>query len=59
MWNLIHKRAYSLKARLRGHNNDVMACAWSPDGALLATASHDTLVLIWDPFTQEKILALG
>nr|CAB3267768.1 WD repeat and SOCS box-containing protein 1 [Phallusia mammillata] len=59
VWKLIHKRSFELALRLRGHNNDVVACSWSPDGALLATASHDTTAIVWDPFTGSQIALLA
>ncbi|XP_041882420.1 WD repeat and SOCS box-containing protein 1 [Corvus kubaryi] len=40
---------YSMLRKLEGHHNDVVACEFSPDGALLATASYDTRVYVWDP----------
>ena len=33
---------------LRGHANNVTDVAWSPDDALLASASLDNLVFVWD-----------
>uniref|UniRef100_H2ZJA7 SOCS box domain-containing protein n=1 Tax=Ciona savignyi TaxID=51511 RepID=H2ZJA7_CIOSA len=59
LWRLPYKRSYQKLRQLRGHHNDVVSCSWSPDGALLATASHDTTVIIWDPFSAEQILVLG
>ncbi|KAL8658136.1 MAG: hypothetical protein Q9202_007626 [Teloschistes flavicans] len=39
-----------------GHMGDITALAWSPNGALLATAASDRKILIWDTKTQ-KIIA--
>lgn len=38
-----------------GHQGDVTALAWSPNGALLATAGLDKSLVLWDTRTQ-KIL---
>ncbi|KAG9241449.1 WD40-repeat-containing domain protein [Calycina marina] len=39
-----------------GHNGDVTALDWSPNGAMLATAGKDRQVLLWESNTQ-KIIA--
>ncbi|KAL9037624.1 MAG: hypothetical protein Q9214_005622, partial [Letrouitia sp. 1 TL-2023] len=39
-----------------GHLGDITALAWSPNGALLATAGSDKRILLWETRTQ-KILA--
>ena len=39
---------------LKGHTSCVKAVAWSPDGARLATCSHDKTVAIWDAVTGEQ-----
>ena len=44
--------------KLDGHHHDVCSCDFSPDGALLATASYDTRVVVWDPHTCTKLLEL-
>ena len=41
---------------LTGHTDEVTGLAYSPDGALLATASHDGKVFLWDAATGEKRL---
>lgn len=50
---------YTLIRKLEGHHNDVVSCEFSPDGALLATASYDTRVIVWDPHTATILLELG
>ncbi|QBD81663.1 WD40 repeat domain-containing protein [Ktedonosporobacter rubrisoli] len=40
-------------ATLQGHTEQVYATKWSPDGNLLATASEDQSVLIWDIKAQK------
>ncbi|KAG7141487.1 Minichromosome loss protein 1 like [Verticillium longisporum] len=44
------QRAFS-----NGHLGDITALAWSPNGALLATAAKDGKVLIWETKTQSVI----
>lgn len=41
-------KAHTSLHKLEGHNHDVCSCNFSPDGSLVATASYDTSVLIWD-----------
>lgn len=38
-----------------GHMGDVTALAWSPNGALLATAGKDRKILLWETKTQNII----
>ncbi|KAM0397353.1 hypothetical protein HYE67_004765 [Fusarium culmorum] len=38
-----------------GHLSDITALAWSPNGAMLASASKDNKVLIWETRTQSVI----
>ncbi|CAG0915923.1 unnamed protein product [Notodromas monacha] len=38
-----------------GHHNNIVRCQFTPDGALLATASHDTSVILWDSRSGEKM----
>jgi protein HIRA/HIR1 len=41
-------RAAQNALTLRGHANNVTDLAWSPDDALLASASLDNYVFVWD-----------
>lgn len=59
LWHMENKRSVRLRKRLIGHKNTVTSCSWSPNGALLATASHDTTVIVWDPNLSQMILLLG
>lgn len=43
------------KAFKDGHRGDITAAAWSPNGALLATAGADKTLVLWETRTQ-KIL---
>jgi WD40 repeat protein len=45
-------------ALLRGHTGDVISLAFSPDGKLLATASNDNVVKVWD-LTRLQGMALN
>ncbi|PGH06358.1 hypothetical protein AJ80_08192 [Polytolypa hystricis UAMH7299] len=38
-----------------GHNADVTALAWSPNGALLASAGADRHILLWETKTQNVL----
>jgi chromosome transmission fidelity protein 4 len=44
------------RAFTNGHNGDITALAWSPNGAMLASAAKDGKFLLWETKTQ-KILA--
>jgi WD40 repeat protein len=43
---------------LEGHRNRILAAGFSPDGSLLATASEDHDVRIWDTASGERIRTL-
>uniref|UniRef100_A0A8C4QJ82 WD repeat and SOCS box containing 1 n=1 Tax=Eptatretus burgeri TaxID=7764 RepID=A0A8C4QJ82_EPTBU len=42
-------KSWHLKAKLDAHHHDVVSCDFSPDGAILATASFDSTVCLWEP----------
>jgi len=44
------QRAFS-----NGHTGDLTALAWSPNGALLASAATDRTIHVWDTKTQRIV----
>lgn len=55
LWSM---RSYTLIRKLEGHQSSVVSCDFSPDSALLVTASYDTSVIMWDPYTGERLRSL-
>ena len=45
-------------ATLTGHTDDVNQAVWSPDGKLLATASADHVIHLWDTHTGSQLRIL-
>ena len=48
-------RDWNCIVEIQAHQNDIPDIAWSPNGNLLASASADERVSIWDPKTGQQI----
>ena len=47
------------KHRLSGHQDEIRAMMFSPDGKLFATGGADGLVILWDSKTGKEIARLN
>jgi len=56
--SLLRRTIMATTKKLTGHSVGIERLAWSPDGKQLATAGHDKLVIIWDPFTLNRTKTL-
>ncbi|MDH6579691.1 NB-ARC domain-containing protein, partial [Kitasatospora sp. MAP5-34] len=54
-WSMPDQPSDQVVRTLRGHTSGVRACAFSPDGSHLATASGDATVRIWDATTGAQL----
>jgi RNA polymerase sigma factor (sigma-70 family) len=51
LWNAVTGKELR---QLKGHTNSVIAAAFSPDGKLIASGSHDFTVRLWGPDTGKQ-----
>jgi RNA polymerase sigma factor (sigma-70 family) len=52
-------KSWNVRATLEGHTATVWNMAYSPDGTLLATASKDGTVRLWNAKTGKPVASLG
>ncbi len=52
-------RTGDLLETLRGHTDEALALAWSPDGSRLASAGRDRLIRVWDAKNWLQLAQLG
>src|ERR1044071_46669 len=50
---------FRLLHTLHGHEGDINGIAWSPDGELLASASDDFSVCVWEPTSGSLLFRLS
>src|SRR5260370_27468251 len=49
---------FTLRHALRGHSDAIFRIAWSPDGRVLASGSHDNTIRLWDGQTGQLLRTL-
>jgi WD40 repeat protein/DNA-binding SARP family transcriptional activator len=56
LWDIARGQVIDI---LRGHTREVQNLAFSPDGSVLASGSHDGMILLWDVRTPGHSRMLG
>jgi WD40 repeat protein len=56
VWSASGANAGKLRLTYKGHSAPVDSVAWSPDGQLLASASQDGTVQVWNVGTGIRVL---
>lgn len=49
------RRVFTMAPIFRGHSERVVSVVFSPDGKLIASASYDNTIKLWDPNTNQII----
>ncbi|EIE19507.1 WD40 repeat-like protein [Coccomyxa subellipsoidea C-169] len=57
IWQIWDFKTAQLEATLRGHGGDVKACDWHPSKGVVASASKDNVIKLWDPRGGKDALA--
>jgi WD40 repeat protein len=59
VWHYLWRRSHPWQLSLEGHTEHVLAVAWSPDGARLATTSEDSTARVYDARDGRLIATLS
>ena len=49
---------WRVKSLLRGHSNNVVDIAWSYDSSMIASASLDNCIFVWNPENGKRLKLL-
>ncbi|PIL33078.1 transporter [Ganoderma sinense ZZ0214-1] len=54
IWGIDSDVPLKVAVELEGHTDRVIACVWSPDGALIASTSHNGTICVWDGHSYQQ-----